>query len=233
MGKCKEYWKPVKGFEGLYEVSNYGRVKSLIYQGTPREHILKPGDNRGYKTVCLSKDKNHYCVLIHKIEILVFIPNPDNKPCVDHKDTDRSNNFIWINEDGSVDLEKSNLRWVSHKENMNNPLTREKLSGENNPFYSKNHTEETRCRISEAHKGKHFSDEVNKKKGRAGRYNELSACSKKVFQYTLNWEFIQKWPSTIEIKRQLGIPQGSISNCCLGKQKTAGGFKWTYKKKED
>ena len=48
-----------------------------------------------------------------------FVPNPHNYPCVNHKDENRGNNFIWVNPDGSVDLEKSNLEWCSHKYNLN------------------------------------------------------------------------------------------------------------------
>lgn len=113
-----EIWKDIKGYEGLYQVSNLGRVKSLErivnfgnQQRIVKEKILSPRDNgNGYKTVCL-QSKYFY---IHRLVAQTFIPNPDNKPQVDHIDTNKSNNCV------------DNLRWATHSENMNNPATKTK-----------------------------------------------------------------------------------------------------------
>ena len=56
------------------------------------------------------------------------MPNPNNKPQIDHINTDKTNNTIWLNEDGSINYDKTNLRWVTKKENINNPLTIKHLS---------------------------------------------------------------------------------------------------------
>lgn len=103
-----EIWKPIKDYEGYYEVSNYGRVKSIGNRG----RILKPkkGNNR-YYYVILSKNGKPQTKRIHRLVAEAFIPNPDNKPYVDHINTDRNDNRV------------ENLRWVTHKENMNNPIT--------------------------------------------------------------------------------------------------------------
>ena len=108
-------WRPIKGYEGLYEVSNMGEIRSLNYAGKKgRIQVIKPCLCRGYWRVNLpSKNKNKKLThkLIHRIVAETFIPNPNNKPEVDHIDTNRLNNRI------------CNLRWVTKSENQNNPLT--------------------------------------------------------------------------------------------------------------
>ena len=107
----KEIWKPIDGYEGLYEVSNLGRVRSLEFRngsGTySRVSVMTPTDNgHGYKIVGLSlknKRRNHY---VHRLVANAFCDNPDEGEVVDHIDHDRSNN--------SAD----NLRWISQRENV-------------------------------------------------------------------------------------------------------------------
>lgn len=99
-----EIWKPVKNYEGLYEVSNYGRVKSL-YKGKRRNgKILKSHGNRdGYLKVLLYNDGKHKWNYIHIIVAQSFIQNPNNYTIVHHKDGNEQNNYVenleWIDED--------------------------------------------------------------------------------------------------------------------------------------
>ena len=146
-----EIWRPIKDYEGLYEVSNLGRVSSLDRETIDtigRKHyikcrILKQGkDNHGYLVVALTKNGKSKTVRVHRLVAEAFMPNPENKPCIDHINTIRDDNRI------------ENLRWATPKENMNNELTKDKFEGENNPFYGKHRTEETKKKISEAKKGK-------------------------------------------------------------------------------
>ena len=111
-----EEWRSIPGYEGLYEVSSYGRVKSLeksyIKKNGIMDHkpeiILSPKNNgTGYFIVCLYKNKTHKYYLIHRLVALTFIPNPDNLPCVNHLDEDKTNNRV------------DNLEWCDHKYNMN------------------------------------------------------------------------------------------------------------------
>ena len=98
-----EEWRAVPGYEGLYEVSNKGNVKSLI-----KNKIIKCFINRcGYRLVGLSKNGIRKKITIHRLVAQVFIPNPDNLPEVNHLDEDKSNN--------SVD----NLEWCDRKYNNN------------------------------------------------------------------------------------------------------------------
>ena len=111
--KSNEIWKPIKDFEGLYEVSNLGRVKSLSRLKHPncgryylKEKILKIWKNpNGYYATCLSKNGNH-TKTIHRLVAETFIPNQNNYPCVNHKDEDKSNNCV------------DNLEWCTRSENM-------------------------------------------------------------------------------------------------------------------
>lgn len=91
-----EIWKPIKGYEGKYEVSNLGRVKSLKdSRGNYREKILKtpPGKN-GYLYVCLSLNNKHKGFTIHQLVAKAFIQNPNNFPEVNHIDENKENNSV-------------------------------------------------------------------------------------------------------------------------------------------
>lgn len=93
----EEVFKPIQGYEGLYEVSNLGRVKSLGNGGTcnSSEHLLNPGcNNSGYLFVSLWKVGVHKQFLVHRLVAETFIPNPDNLPCVNHKDFNKHNNCV-------------------------------------------------------------------------------------------------------------------------------------------
>lgn len=112
MKNVNEIFKAVVGYEGLYEVSNKGNVKSLNYHLTKREGLLKPTKDRcGYLTVRLSKDSKTTKFLVHRLVAQAFIPNNDNKPVVDHINTDRTDNRV------------ENLKWVTQQENCMNPIT--------------------------------------------------------------------------------------------------------------
>lgn len=88
-----EFWKDIEGYEGRYQVSNLGNVKSLNYNHTGKEKIMKPQlCNKGYLRVELCKDNKRQKYLIHKLVADAFIPNPNNLPCVNHKDENRLNN---------------------------------------------------------------------------------------------------------------------------------------------
>ena len=90
----KEIWKDIQGYEGKYKVSNLGNVKSLNYNRTKKEHILKTRLCGGYLYVVLSKN----CICknwsIHRLVATAFINNPDNLPQVNHIDENKTNNRV-------------------------------------------------------------------------------------------------------------------------------------------
>lgn len=114
-----EEWKDIEGYEGLYQVSSFGRIKSLNYNNTKQEKILQLLNNKGYNSICLSKHNIRKTYKVHRLVAEAFIPNSDNKPCIDHINTDKTDNRV------------ENLRWCTHTENMNNPFTKEKYNGSN------------------------------------------------------------------------------------------------------
>lgn len=102
-----EAWRPLKGYEGLYEVSNFGRVKSLSKPGNYSEKLLKQRDNGfGYYICQLMKDGKRRTMAAHRAVAFAFIPNPDKKQQVNHKDGNRRNNVV------------DNLEWCSNSENQ-------------------------------------------------------------------------------------------------------------------
>lgn len=104
----EEIWKPIEGYEGLYEVSNLGRVKSLNYKHTGQEKIMKTLLKRtGYCRASLRKDNISKDWSVHRLVANAFIENPENLPEVNHKDENPSNNCV------------ENLEWCDHKYNVN------------------------------------------------------------------------------------------------------------------
>ena len=163
-----EIWKDIEGYEGKYMVSNTGKVKSLNYNNTGKEGIMKPQDNgNGYLFAQLSKDGKVKQCRINRLVAQAFIPNPNNLPEVNHKDEDKTNNCV------------ENLEWCSKLYNMNYGTRTEKTC---KPVFS-----------------------VNKESG-----------------------LIMYWESITEANKALGINQGSITQCCQGKRKSAGNHIWFY-----
>ena len=122
----EEIWRtPIVNGEPYenYQVSNLGRLMSLNYKRTGKSELLNPYKRKdGYLQVALCKNKIPQDFLLHRIIAETFLPNPDNKPCINHKiDTEegRKMNMVFFNEDGSVDEKKSTIEWCTPKENNN------------------------------------------------------------------------------------------------------------------
>ena len=126
MSENIEIWKPVMGYEGLYECSNLGNIRSLWF-GKEKTMKLRT-DRDGYLLVNFHKGKKQTTYKVHRLVAEAFIPNPENKPEIDHINTDKTDNTVWLNEDGSVNYDKTNLRWATKFENMNNPVTTNRMS---------------------------------------------------------------------------------------------------------
>ena len=162
--KNMEIFRDCKGYEGKYQISNYGRVWSIS-----RQKFLKPLDNSiGYNFVRLcaknGKIKTEY---IHRLVALAFIPNPEHKPQVNHKDENKKNNCV------------DNLEWMTAEENIN---------------YG----------------------------------TRIQRVAEKISKSVLCIETGVVYKSLAEAKRLTSISDSNISQCCLGRQKTAGGYHWKY-----
>lgn len=139
-----EIWKDIKGFEGKYQVSNLGRIKSLpkytYSKGYPqlrKEKILKPsytGSKRCYASVKLNDGHNYK---VHRLVAEAFIPNPKNLPLVNHKDENPKNNNV------------DNLEWCTNRYNVK--------------YSAKPLSDEHKNKIRQAHLGKKLSKEHKQK----------------------------------------------------------------------
>ena len=215
MESIAEIWKDVQGYEGIYQVSNFGRVKSLgrfvdrLASGHcwQKERILKPNKTKyGYLNVILSKKGKTKTFSVHRLVAVAFIPNPENKPQIDHINADKTNNTV------------NNLRWVTCKENINNPLTLVKITGKNNYLYGKNLSEETKQKIRKAHLGKKISEET-KEKLRGKNHPRARAIR--------NIDTKEIFDTVKQASKRYGVSHGAIIYAIKNNWKCAG-YHWEY-----
>lgn len=103
-----EIWKDIEGYEGVYQISSLGRVRSLNYNHTGEIKIIKLQDNgKGYLRAHLHKNNKTKKYMVHRLVAQAFIPNPDNLPFINHKDENSHNNTL------------NNLEWCTHEYNIN------------------------------------------------------------------------------------------------------------------
>lgn len=106
-----EIWKDIKGFEGLYMISNYGRIKAINYGTHYKTQLLKQRtDKKGVYCVDISKNNTKFNKTVHRLVAKHFIPNPYKKPQVIHINGDKSDNKV------------NNLKWVNNSENQRNVI---------------------------------------------------------------------------------------------------------------
>ena len=119
-------------YEGLYRVSNWGRILNLNYRNTGRERLMNPGEDKdGYLQVKLWKNGEYKMCYVHRLVAFTFLPNPEGKPCINHKiegEKGKKINMVIFNEDGSVDEEKSTIEWATYEENNNYATRNERVS---------------------------------------------------------------------------------------------------------
>ena len=171
MGNQNEIWKDIEGYEGAYQVSNRGRVKSLNYNRSGKEGILKLGkDKDGYLQVVLCKNSKLKTVKIHRLVAQTFINNPNNLPEVNHKDENKENNCA------------DNLEWCDRKYNMNYRTVKQKIGAAN----QKN----IRC----IETGEIFSSMVEAERKTGINQTHIGKCANNIKHYVtarrLHWQFV-------------------------------------------
>ena len=164
-------WKPIflQNEKTVYEISENGDVKHTIKNTILNQHLI----NSGYYTVGLYNNGENKRFLVHRLVAQIFIPNPNLKQEVHHKNHIKTDNH------------KDNLEWVTKSENM---------------YYS---------------------------------YEEGSHSKQiKVYQYSLEGTLLKIFKSQSEAVKNSTASQAQISRCCTGIAKSAGGFQWSFKKKQ-
>lgn len=207
MSKLVEEWRDIAGYEGLYQVSDWGRVRSidrvikyLVKGKYPAERIFKGQIiapfklNSGYLAVTLNKSSKGHNKTIHRLVAEAFIPNPENKPQIDH--------IIPVSNGGTDEV--WNLRWATPPENSNNPITKERqIESSKKRDFSYLHTSEVENKISKS-------------------------LSKPIIQLK-DGVVIKEWDSIKEAASFLEKGGGNITLCCQGKFKSMYGYQWMYK----
>lgn len=197
----QEFWKDVKGYEGLYKVSNLGRVKALerkITYSNGTEHTypekLKSQVNScGYLAVTLCKNGKHKQIKVHRLVAEAFLPNNNNLPQVNHKDENKHNNNV------------ENLEWCSAKYNCK---------------YG--------SRIKRITKNTDYSKMVAHQNYKEHGKKSSEKMSYPVGQYSLDGKLVRHWKSAREVQKELGWDRSYIAKCCRGVAETSHGYKWKY-----
>jgi len=195
----KEIWKPIRGYEGLYEVSDCGRVRSVdrwVCDTIGRKYLIKgclmqpQFGPSGYYQICLRKCNKSKTYKLHRLVADAFIPNPDNKSCIDHINTNRT------------DCRACNLRWVTLSENSNNLITK--------------------------HHAKYGRQKTPIKRGINRNVFSKNAPNhpRRLCRYALTGEFIDEFPSMLDAELSTGIEISGIKKALNKSYKSAGGYLW-------
>lgn len=208
-----EIWKDIKGYEGLYQVSDQGMVRSLNYNRTGKTRVLKLKENRyGYLQVGLWKDGIQKSVSVHRLVWSAFVGEIPKGMQIDHRDGCKTNNSL------------SNLRVCTPKENSNNPATRPRhleaiKKRSQNPEWRKNKAESNK-KLAQDHEWQKNHTEGTRK-----------ACNKPILQIDKQTgEVIRIWECARDASRKLGVDFSLISKCCRGikSYNSAGGYGWRF-----
>ena len=267
----REEWRPVKGYEGLYEVSSFGRVKRIEYTTTysngsvrtlPEMTIKLSTTELGYQRVGLWCNRKCKIFFVHRLVAEAFIPNPDNLPIINHRnekpDCNYPDNLEWCtvaynNTYGTrIERLKNTLTGVKHSDQRKeansigqkryyeqNPEARERVSKQFKAYFEA-HPEtkeiisrkakerlsspEARQKLSERAKMYFSNPEARQKAMELKRYKMIA-----IVQLDMSGNYIREWESARQAARELGMQQGGIRHCCVGKYKQSGGYIWKYK----
>ena len=186
-----EIWKDILCYDGIfkghYEISSLGRVRNKDGQ---IKQVGRNGRSK-YPTVNLYLNGKNHTAYIHILVACAFVPNPYKKPCVDH-----------INA-YTTDYRIENLRWVTHKENLNNPITKKKVN------------EVT------------HSPEIIAKAFETRKRNKTKRTPITLHQFTLDGKHVATYASLIDAERNTCINFKNIAEALKGRRQSVGGYLWS------
>lgn len=171
-----------------------------------RGRIRKANIINGYRVFLMTKETGgkRFNMRASRMVAMAFIPNPENKPCVDHIDTNTENDCV------------ENLRWVTYSENNLNPITRERMRQNG---LGRKLSDEAKRKIGLAALGRKPSPRTIEKRRAAARH---------VVMFGKDGLPIREYRSAYYAEQETGICKSHISNSCNGKRKSAGGYMWRY-----
>ena len=259
----KEELKWIEGYEDFYIITNIGRVFSMtrrdkLFREQGGEEVKLHHAGSGYLFVTLYKNGKREQFNIHRLVAKHFVPNPDNKPCVDHINGIKTDNRA------------CNLRWCTHKENSNNPVTREymksivdktRVVGEKNTFSRKvgqynekdeliaafpsigeacrstgiSHKSIQRCAAGERKSGGGYIWKYLSEPKMRMPYSNRKSCWNKqpIAQYDKQGNLIATYESIQAAADTVGCDTSNISRAARGVTKSSGGYIWKYLDKEN
>lgn len=199
----EEIWKDIEGYEGFYQVSNLGNVKSLNYAHRGYQKNLVPKcNNSGRLWVELVKHGAKKPMLIHRLVAMAFIPNPCNLPQINHRDENPKNNNV------------NNLEWCDQLYNNRYSLER--------------HPERKIASIMRLEEYRNKWKRSYRTRGKGCTWKNGPHDKRKVDQLSKDNDHIMTWNSVAEASKKNHWNYSSIKECCEGKRHTAYGFKWRF-----
>ena len=195
-----EEWRPIEGYEGLYEVSSYGKDRSLdrFYYRLHKGKVLSPTKDRyGYLTVTLNCNGKSKTIKIHRLVAQAFLPNPDNLPQVNHKDEDKTNNNV------------DNLEWCTAKYNVNFGTRQERYR---NTMLEKGHWSGL---SREEYEKKRYQENKDKRKDSQRKYyqkNKDRICDKVKEYSQKNKEKIREYHHQYYLKKKEENIQNNVKS---------------------
>lgn len=243
-----EEWRDIHGYEGLYQVSSFGRIKRLKgvtarkngYKIPIPERILNGSKNYyGYKQISLSKNREKKRFMIHRLVATAFISNPEEFPIINHKDENKINNHVdnleWCsyaynNTYGGLTQRRNATKKERHS--LCKPVQQYSLDGKFlREYYSikeasevLNLSDTTISLICNCYKGMVTCGGFQWKFKSSDKI--ITDIRKPIFQFDRDNNLINQFLSVHEASKITGVSNTAIHNCLSGRSNTAGGFIW-------
>ena len=202
-----EEWRDVVGYEGHYSISSFGRLvcheRHIIAKNGHKHYLkrclMKINQSGVYQCATLSLNGKRRSFYIHRLVAMTFIPNPENKPCVDHIDCNVDNNNV------------TNLKWVTQMENVHNPLTRMHAKQSFVPLFNELNGKSTpiiRISLYDNENLKIYPSQCEAKREGYNQGNISACCRGKLKQYRgYKWMYLSDYEAQVSMSKNSNIPK--------------------------